>query len=156
MQEIGVQSLGREDPLVKEMAIHSSILAWKIPWTEEPGGLQSMEPQRSRHNLGSKEQKQWFLQPTPPGLLSSHIHQQHAIAKVTMTFTLRNPSVNSLIQLIIPLSWVLNTTVYPHPSIMQILFLASERLGCSTTVLGSPPFSFLTSSKTSSRPFVCL
>ena len=41
-QETSVQSLGQEDPLEKEMAIHSSILAWKIPWTEEPGGLQSM------------------------------------------------------------------------------------------------------------------
>ena len=41
-QEIHVQSLGREDPLEKEMAPHSSILAWKVPWTEEPGGLQSM------------------------------------------------------------------------------------------------------------------
>ena len=42
MQETQVQSLGREDPLEKEMAIHSSILAWEIPWTEEPSGLQSM------------------------------------------------------------------------------------------------------------------
>ena len=42
MQEIWVQSLGQEDPLEKEMATHSSILAWKIPWTEEPGWLQSM------------------------------------------------------------------------------------------------------------------
>ena len=42
MQETWVQSLGREDPLEKEMAIHSSILAWRIPWTEEPGWLQSM------------------------------------------------------------------------------------------------------------------
>ena len=41
-QEIRVQSLGREDPLEKEMATHSDILAWKISWTEEPGGLQSM------------------------------------------------------------------------------------------------------------------
>jgi len=41
-QETQVQSLGREDPLKKEMATHSSIVAWKIPWTEEPGGLQSM------------------------------------------------------------------------------------------------------------------
>ena len=41
MQETRVQSLGREDPLEKEMATHSSILAWRIPWTEEPGGLQS-------------------------------------------------------------------------------------------------------------------
>ena len=40
-QETWVQSLGQEDPLEKEMAIHSSILAWKMPWTEEPGGLQS-------------------------------------------------------------------------------------------------------------------
>ena len=42
VQETWVQSLGREDPLEKEMATHSSILAWEIPWTEEPGGLQSM------------------------------------------------------------------------------------------------------------------
>ena len=41
----GVQSLGREDPVEKEMATHSSILAWKIPWTEEPDGLQSMGSQ---------------------------------------------------------------------------------------------------------------
>ena len=46
MQETRVQSLGLEDPLEKEMATHSSILAWKIPWTEEPGGLQSMGLQR--------------------------------------------------------------------------------------------------------------
>ena len=42
MEETQVQSLGREDPLEKEIAPHSSILAWKIPWTEEPGWLQSM------------------------------------------------------------------------------------------------------------------
>ena len=47
MQETQVRFLGREDPLMKEMAIHSSILAWKIPWTEEPGGLHSMEKQES-------------------------------------------------------------------------------------------------------------
>ena len=45
MQETLVRSLGQEDPLEKEMAIHSSILAWKIPWTEEPGRLQPMESQ---------------------------------------------------------------------------------------------------------------
>ena len=45
-QETWVQSLGRKDPLEKEMATHSSILAWRIPWTEEPGGLQSMGSQR--------------------------------------------------------------------------------------------------------------
>ena len=47
MQETGVQSLGQEDPLEKEMATHSGILAWRIPWTEEPGGLQSMGSQES-------------------------------------------------------------------------------------------------------------
>ena len=46
MQEPRVQSLGQEDPLEKEMATHSSILAWRIPWTEEPGRLQSMGLQR--------------------------------------------------------------------------------------------------------------
>ena len=50
MQETWVRSLGREDPPEKEMATHSSILAWRIPWTEEPGGLQSMGLQRVGHN----------------------------------------------------------------------------------------------------------
>ena len=49
MQEMQVQSLGWEDPLKKEMVTHSSILAWTIPWTEEPGGL-SMGSQRIRHD----------------------------------------------------------------------------------------------------------
>ena len=49
MQETRVRSLGWEDPLEKEMATHSSIPAWKIPWTEEPGGLQSNGLQRVRH-----------------------------------------------------------------------------------------------------------
>ena len=50
MQETWVRSLGWEDPLEKEMAIHSSILAWRIPWTEEPGRLQSMGSQRVGHD----------------------------------------------------------------------------------------------------------
>ena len=49
-QESCVQSLGREDPLEKGMATHSSILAWRIPWAEEPGGLQPMGLQRVRHD----------------------------------------------------------------------------------------------------------
>ena len=49
-RETGVRSLGWEDPLEKEMAIHSSTIAWKIPWTEEPGRLQSMGSQRVGHN----------------------------------------------------------------------------------------------------------
>ena len=70
MRETQVRSLGREDPLEKEMAIHSSITAWKIPWTEEPGRLQSMGSQRVGHDwaaslslspcrLCSASQRQW-------------------------------------------------------------------------------------------------
>ena len=55
-QEMCVRSLGWEDPLEKEMATHSSILAWEIPWTEEAGGLQSMRSQRVRHDLVTKQQ----------------------------------------------------------------------------------------------------
>ena len=50
MKEIRVQSLGQEDPLEKEMATYSSIRAWKIPWTEEPGGLYSTGSQRVGHD----------------------------------------------------------------------------------------------------------
>ena len=57
MHETQVQSLGQEDPLEKEMAMHSSILAWEIPWKEEPGGLQSMGSHRVRHK--------WETEPAP-------------------------------------------------------------------------------------------
>ena len=50
MQETRVRSLGQEDPLAEEVATHSSILAWRIPWTEEPGGLQSTGVQRVRQD----------------------------------------------------------------------------------------------------------
>ena len=50
MHETWVRSLGQEDPLEKGMATHSCILAWRIPWTEKPGGLQSMGSQRVRHD----------------------------------------------------------------------------------------------------------
>ena len=50
MQKTQVEFPGQEDPMENDMATHSSILAWRIPWTEEPGGLQSMESQRVGHN----------------------------------------------------------------------------------------------------------
>ena len=53
MQEMCPQSLAQEDPLEKEMETHSSILAWEISWTEEPGGLQSMESQNSQTQLSN-------------------------------------------------------------------------------------------------------
>ena len=58
MRETWVRSLGQEDPLEKEMATHSSILAWRIPWTEEPGGLQSVGLQRIGHDGVTKQQQQ--------------------------------------------------------------------------------------------------
>ena len=57
-QEMQVQSLGWEDPLEEEMATHPSILAWRIPWTEEPGRLWSMGSQRVGHDLATKQQQQ--------------------------------------------------------------------------------------------------
>ena len=61
MQETWVWSLSYEDPLEKGMATHSSILAWEITWTEEPGMLQSMGWQRVGYNLMTKQQQQQFL-----------------------------------------------------------------------------------------------
>ena len=57
MQEAQIRSPGREDPLEKEMATHSSILAWEIPWMEEPGGPQSTGSQRVRQDLVTKHQQ---------------------------------------------------------------------------------------------------
>ena len=76
MQKTQVQSLGREDPLEKEMTTHSSILAWEVPWTEEPGRLQLMESQSwyncaTEHTCGSrsegKTQQDWRVWITPVG-----------------------------------------------------------------------------------------
>ena len=61
MQETGVQSLCWEGPLEKGLATHSSILAWRIPWTEEPGGVQSMGSQRVRHDFVTEHQQETLL-----------------------------------------------------------------------------------------------
>ena len=58
MQDTQVGSVGREDPLEADVATHSNSLTWRIPWTEEPDGLQSMGLQRVRHNLVTKQQQQ--------------------------------------------------------------------------------------------------
>ena len=63
MQEMQVQSLGQEDPLEEEMATHSSILAWEVQWTKEPGGLQSMGSQRVGQNLVTGQQQQCYIYP---------------------------------------------------------------------------------------------
>ena len=68
MQETWVRSLGQEDPLDKEMATHSSTLAWKIPWTEEPGRLQSMGSQRVGHDWATSLSLFTWKFPLPPTL----------------------------------------------------------------------------------------
>ena len=60
IQETRVPSLGREDPMEKEMVTHSSILALRIPWTEKPGRLQSMGSQRVGHDLVTQQQQQYI------------------------------------------------------------------------------------------------
>ena len=69
MQEIRVWSLSGEDPLEQEMATHSSILAWKIPWTEEPGRLQSMGSQRVRHDWVTEQVHMHLKQGFPDSTL---------------------------------------------------------------------------------------
>ena len=65
MQEMRIWSLGHEDPLEKEMATHSSILAWEIPWTEEPAGLQSMRSQRVGHDWATEHTRMYIGQSLP-------------------------------------------------------------------------------------------
>ena len=66
MQETQVQSLGQEDPLEEGMTTHSGILPWRIPWTEEPGGLQSMRAQRVRHKCVTEHIQLLNDQSLPP------------------------------------------------------------------------------------------
>ena len=63
MHETGVRSLSQEDPLEKEMAPHSSILAWRVPWTEEPGRLQSVGSQKVRHDRMTNTHTHSMLNP---------------------------------------------------------------------------------------------
>ena len=83
MQETQVWSLVWEDPLEKKIAICSSILAWEIPWTEEPGGLQSIESQGVGHDLGTKQQqyKTWIVPGTweKRNKKKAYIHSQQKV-----------------------------------------------------------------------------
>ena len=76
MRETHVLSLGQEDPLEKEMAAHFSVLAWRIPRREEPGGLQFMGSQRVGHDLATKQTSNVlsFLHLSPTAPLSNHLH----------------------------------------------------------------------------------
>ena len=90
MWETQVQSLGQEDLLEKEMATHSSVLAWKIPWAEEPGRLQSMGSQRVRHNWETS--LSCILIWTPFSTLPAHQHWVICCSVAQSCPTLRNPT----------------------------------------------------------------
>ena len=74
MQEMQVPSLGQEDPLEKDMATHSSILPWEIPWTEEPGRLQSMGSQKSRTQLSDQTSHQHIKEKNLKKKKNTHTH----------------------------------------------------------------------------------
>ena len=75
MQETWVRSLGQKDPLEKEVAIHSSILAYKIPWAEEPGSLESMGLQTIGHDLATRKQQQQKCTKAQPLAEDAHTWQ---------------------------------------------------------------------------------
>ena len=82
LQETWVRFLGREDPLEKEMATHSSILSWRIPWTKEPGGLQSTRSQRVRHDWATS------LSPSYPLAVFPKFCRYHLLSHLSVTFQL--------------------------------------------------------------------
>ena len=98
MQETWVRSLGREDPLEEEMATHSRILTWKIPWTEEPGGLQSMGSQRGGHILANK----WTVR-------SFHVYQDPSAAEISSSRVICCHSGSNFSLPCLPVSLLTNT-----------------------------------------------
>ena len=86
MQVMQVQSLGQEDPLQKEMAAHSSILVWEIPWTEEPGRLQSMGLQRAGHDLGIKQEQNYISITLGASLIAQLVKNLPAVQKTWVRF----------------------------------------------------------------------
>ena len=119
MQETQVQSLGQQDPLEKEMATHPSILAWKVPWTEEPGGIQSMRSQRVGHNLETKQPQYSYRQ-------NKSNEQQRSKEKET------NPTWSQLLSVILSLHHWLGRIFLPHPTSTPIWNLKG-RVGGSDT-----------------------
>ena len=81
MQETQVWSLGQEDSLEKEMATHSSMLAWEVQWTEEPGGLQSMGLQRIGHDLEAKPPPDTAVEGTATSMIQ-HQPQSRMFSKI--------------------------------------------------------------------------
>ena len=89
MQETWVRSLGWEDPLEKGMATHSSILAWRIPWTGEPGGLQSMGSQRVKHNWATNTETHVFCPPQRQRQADERLWRPEGVGGVQAHFSQR-------------------------------------------------------------------
>ena len=87
--EMQVRSLGWEGPLKEEMATQSNILAWRIPWTEEPGSLQSMGSQRVRHKQATKQTAQRFQTDTQDELIVEMSQACSAVLRARVSFTLQ-------------------------------------------------------------------
>ena len=92
MWETQVRSLGQEDPLEKEMATHSSTLAWKIPWTEEPGGLQSVGSQRVGHGKAGEAFHSWTQYLIPPSVPHKNFLPPRKSPSVGLLMSLRQLS----------------------------------------------------------------
>ena len=90
-----VPSLGREDPLEKEMATHSSILAWEIPCTEELGGLQSMGSQRVGHNLGINNNYSILLQQSRQNEIDQAPHWKGDLFLVSFAYVAKGPPIRN-------------------------------------------------------------
>ena len=107
-QKTWVQSLGQEDPLEKEMATHSSVLPWRIPWTEEPGGLQSMGSQRVRHDRAtslslSLPKRNKTTQPEKDAFyLISHLQISPLYSLLPNSIVFTSISLNNVFTLLLP------------------------------------------------------
>ena len=130
MLETRAQSLGREDPLEKEMAIHSSTLAWKIPWMEEPGRLQSMGLQRVRHNWATSLTLLWSK-----ARRSEHWEQNRADRSVSLAHRMF-PIVFFLFVLV----WIFIFFLSPLKKLNQVPAIGSTRKAWLTSHI-PPPFS---------------
>ena len=123
-QETWVWSWGQKDPLEEEMATHSSIFAWEIPWTEEPGRLQSMRSQRGRHDWGAE-------------------HTCKHRIKVVTIMTIANQLISS------SLGYSLDPVLFPWADPQRFLYLPSHiPLQCNSlfTTLHLPPCAHINTS----------
>ena len=131
VQETWVWSLGREDPLEKEMATHSSILAWRIPWMEEPGGLQSMGSQRMGHNWETLSKNIWKR--VSPGITRKKLTLWMAYFK--HVHSLENDL--TCVPIAVELPFGPNRVIREFPSIPMIRALCFYSQGCCCLIAKS-------------------